>query len=147
MNNVSSAGNYSIASTAAASLDSGAAGITPKQQLTTLKVEQALRKAVDEALADDNAAMTIPQDGEQGGAAVSGSESDKDRELIPFDIKEMRKHRMTVEEDSVEDNTTFGPHVGLGGQYAEAGVSNERVVKAMRSTQILDGLMGILDRK
>lgn len=127
---------YSPTPIAATSAPGGAAaGDSPQQKLTHLRLEDVLKSMVECTLDADNA-LELQQTSDLNGA------SDMEKK-VPVDLKEIRKMRIPVEDAGVEDNSTF---VAPAGVSAGSGLSRQHVERLTRDTQLLDGLMDRLSK-
>lgn len=144
MHITSSSGQYAVAPSAAASFDGAAPSTSSKQQLGKLRLEFILKEVVDAAIQRDNDSMTVPTD-EDKSVSIYKSEPDNSEELVPIDLKQMRKLRPKAENDNMDDNTTFGPNVGLGMQDADSVMRRQKVDQVNQKTEMLDGLMASLE--
>lgn len=142
----SSSGNYALAPAGApSSIQGGAQSLTPKEQLANLKLQDAIRNLMDETLARDNDAMTMPQSVGKGGVSEIV-------EKLPIDLKELRKHRVLEPVDDVEDNTTFQPPAGTAGQGRPAAnvdamassLQRQHAQRLTRDSQMLDAMLDSL---
>lgn len=115
--------------------EGAAAGDSPKQKLTNLRLEEMLKLIVECTLDADNA-LELMQVKDLNGALDIAKK-------VPVDLKQIRKMRIPVEDAGVENNSNL---VAPAGVSADSGLSRQHVERLTRDTQLLDGLMDRLSK-